>query len=64
MTIRNFIGVSSALLLAWLGATFFHKVPAENYPKLGSSLVPASSNTLPDIQEITAKIEVSDSAGN
>jgi len=33
MSIRNFIGASSALLLAWLGATYFHKVPAERYPK-------------------------------
>ncbi len=32
MSIRNFIGASSALLLAWLGATYMHQVPAERYP--------------------------------
>ncbi|MFD2257317.1 hypothetical protein ACFSSA_11580 [Luteolibacter algae] len=33
MSIRHFIGASSAVLLAWLGATYFHKVPAERYPQ-------------------------------
>ncbi len=35
MSIRKFIGASSALLLAWLGATYLHHVPAERYPKQG-----------------------------
>ena len=35
MSIRNFIGASSALLLAWLGATYFHKIPTERYPSQG-----------------------------
>lgn len=35
MSIRNFIGASSAVLLAWLGATYFHKVPTERYPTQG-----------------------------
>ncbi len=33
MSIRNFIGASSALLLAWLGVTYFHEVPVERYQK-------------------------------
>jgi hypothetical protein len=33
MNIRNFIGASSALLLAWLGATYFRKVPTGPYQK-------------------------------
>lgn len=31
MSIRQFIGASSALLIAWLGVTFFHEVPAWRY---------------------------------
>lgn len=31
MSIRQFIGASSALLLVWLGVTFFHEVPAGRY---------------------------------
>ncbi len=33
MNVRNFIGASSAILLAWLGATYLHEVPSERYPK-------------------------------
>lgn len=33
MNVRNFIGASSAVLLAWLGATYLHEVPSERYPK-------------------------------
>jgi hypothetical protein len=33
MNIRSFVGASSALLLAWLGATYFHEIPPERYPK-------------------------------
>ncbi|MFK7852082.1 MAG: hypothetical protein AB8D78_13990 [Akkermansiaceae bacterium] len=32
MNVRNFIGASSCILLAWLGATYFHEVPYERYP--------------------------------
>ena len=35
MNIRSFVGVSSAVLLAWLGATYFHKIPSERYPRQG-----------------------------
>ncbi len=35
MRIRNFIGSSAALLLAWLGITYFNDVPAESYPPHG-----------------------------
>ena len=33
MNIRSFVGTSSALLLAWLGATYFHEIPPDRYPK-------------------------------
>ena len=33
MNIRNFIGASSFILLAWLGVTYFYQVPFERYPK-------------------------------
>jgi len=33
MNIRSFVGASSALLLAWLGATYLHEIPPERYPK-------------------------------
>jgi hypothetical protein len=39
MNIRSFVGASSALLLAWLGATYFHETPPERYPKQGSTTV-------------------------
>ncbi len=32
MRIRNFIASSAALLLAWLGITYFNDVPTESYP--------------------------------
>ncbi|MBG7608230.1 MAG: hypothetical protein IZT59_09420 [Verrucomicrobia bacterium] len=50
MSIRNFIGVSSALLLAWLGATYFHEIPAERYPKQGkfSSQTSAKNSSVSD----------------
>ncbi|MDP4625097.1 MAG: hypothetical protein NWT08_08155 [Akkermansiaceae bacterium] len=31
MSIRQFIGASSTLLLVWLGVTFFHEVPVGRY---------------------------------
>ncbi|MES2981341.1 MAG: hypothetical protein V4727_03425 [Verrucomicrobiota bacterium] len=33
MNVSYFIGISSALLLTWLGVTYFHQVPHESYPK-------------------------------
>ncbi len=44
MNIRRFVGASSALLLAWLGATYFHKIPPERYPK--QDLTSVSTGTL------------------
>jgi hypothetical protein len=43
MNIRSFIGASSALLLAWLGATYFRKVPTERYLKPEVLLADAST---------------------
>jgi hypothetical protein len=33
MNVSSFIGISSAVLLAWLGVTFFHQVSKDPYPK-------------------------------
>jgi len=54
MSIRNFIGASSALLLAWLGTTYFHKVPAERYPKQGKPSSALSVKTDPTSHETVA----------
>lgn len=45
MNIQSFIGVSSAILLAWLGATYLHKVPTESYPKQGRSSSPITGQS-------------------
>lgn len=42
MNIRSFVGASSAVLLAWLGATYFHKVPPERY-QLDRTLGPTAA---------------------
>lgn len=33
MNVSYFIGISSAVLLTWLGVTYFQQVPHESYPK-------------------------------
>lgn len=58
MNIRSFVGASSAVLLAWLGATFFHKVPPERYPKQDRIPVSASNedeagDSIADLGSIT-----------
>jgi hypothetical protein len=35
MNVPSFIGLSAALLLTWLGATYFHEIPHGRYPKQG-----------------------------
>jgi len=50
MNIRSFVGVSSAVLLAWLGATYFHEVPPERYSKQGR--ISASSEKTPADERI------------
>ena len=39
MSIRQFIGASSGLLLVWLGITFFHEIPANRYQHKVSDFV-------------------------
>jgi len=46
MNIRKFIGASSFILLAWLGATYLHQVPLERYPKQEKAGPTASVKTL------------------
>jgi hypothetical protein len=43
MNIRSFVGASSALLLAWLGATYLHEIPPDRYPKLDRTSISATS---------------------
>ena len=50
MNIRSFVGASSALLLAWLGATYLHEIQPERYPKQGRSS--ASSEKTPADERI------------
>lgn len=33
MNVSSFIGISSAVLLTWLGVTYFRQVPHDNYPR-------------------------------
>ncbi len=46
MNIRSFIGVSSTILLAWLGVTYLHKVPAEPYRQQGRSSSPITAKSV------------------
>jgi hypothetical protein len=55
MNVSRFIGASSAILLAWLGVTFFHQVPFERYPNQNRpSTESASLQSNPD-SELIAK---------
>lgn len=58
MNIRSFVGASSAVLLAWLGATYFHEVPPERYPKqdrisVSASKEDAAEDSIADLGSIT-----------
>jgi hypothetical protein len=44
MNISRFVGGSSAILLAWLGATYLHEVPPERYPKQDRTLGPTAQS--------------------
>jgi hypothetical protein len=35
MNVSYFIGISSAVLLTWLGVTFFQQIPQDRHPKQG-----------------------------
>jgi hypothetical protein len=48
MNVSYFIGLSSAVLLTWLGVTYFHQVPHERYPKQGR--LPATSAITPSVE--------------
>jgi hypothetical protein len=59
MNIRSFVGTSSAVLLLWLGATYFHEVPPERYPKLDRTLGPSAA-TSEASDEMAADLAASD----
>ena len=54
MKIRNFIGLSSAILLGWLGATYLHKVPTERYRQQNRSSTPITGKTDDTSKEMIA----------
>jgi hypothetical protein len=54
MNIRSFVGASSALLLAWLGATYFHEIPPERYPK--QDRTSASADTVHPVDQNIANL--------
>lgn len=57
MNIRSFIGVSSAILIAWLGATYLHEVPTERYRQAADSSSPISGKTDDASLEMVAENE-------
>lgn len=58
MNVRNFIGSSSLILLAWLGVTYFHDVPFERYPDKGKIQSSTSLNQNSEESEMVAIAEV------
>ncbi|WP_411825765.1 hypothetical protein [Luteolibacter sp. AS25] len=57
MNLKKFIGASSAILLAWLGATYLHQVPSERYPSQTRSSLQSSTGPKHSAHEIVASIE-------
>lgn len=57
MIIRSFIGVSSTILLAWLGATYLYKVPTERYPRQGGCSSPITRQAEETSEKIIAANE-------
>lgn len=54
MNIRSFIGLSSAVLLAWLGVTYLHKVPTERYRQQNRSSSPITGKADDTAKELIA----------
>ena len=57
MNIRSFIGLSAAILLAWLGVTYFHEVPTERYRLHSRSSTPITGKTVDATQELIVENE-------
>ncbi len=55
MNVSSFIGISSAVLLTWLGVTYFHQVPHDRYPKQNRQ---SASKTVVAPEENEEKIPV------
>lgn len=54
MNVRNFVGTSSLILLAWLGVTYFHEVPFDRYPEKVKIETSVLINQKPEDTEIVA----------
>ncbi len=61
MSLKNFIGASSAILLAWLGATYFHEVPAERYPNQGKISTVLPTNNVAGSAQAFVNVEINES---
>lgn len=57
MNVSSFIGISSAVLLTWLGVTYFHRVPHESYPKQNRQTAD-SKGVVPETPEKTIVVSV------
>jgi hypothetical protein len=59
MNVSSFIGISSALLLTWLGVTYFHQVPHDRYPNQNRlSRDTAKSTPEKEDQKIPATVSI------
>lgn len=57
MNVSSFIGISSAVLLTWLGVTYFHQVPHESYPKQNRQTAD-TTDVAPEVIEETVAVSV------
>ncbi len=61
MNVSYFIGISSAVLLTWLGFTYFNQVPHDRYPKQGRlSSDTAKITPLDDEETITNTVSINE----
>jgi hypothetical protein len=58
MNIRSFVGATSAVLLAWLGVTYFYDVPPERY-QLDRAHSPTAAKSQTS-EKAVANLETSD----
>jgi hypothetical protein len=57
MNVSSFIGISSAVLLTWLGVTYFHQVPHESYPKQNRQTAD-TTDVAPEVIEETVAVSI------
>ncbi len=57
MNVSSFISISSAVLLTWLGVTYFHQVPHDRYPKQNRQSAD-TDKVVPKVKESTIAVSV------